>query len=90
MILYKGRKRTIHIFKIMHFLVQQLKNIVPIWQLRNQVHEDANICVEHYTHPDIQIAHYKKFLTLEARGQWPKILNFDILLLKNTVFLDQA
>ena len=73
----------------MHFLVQQLKNIVPIWKLRNQGHEDANIYVEHYARRDIKIAHYKKFLTLEARGQWPKNLNFDILLLKNTVFSDQ-
>ena len=32
-------------------------------------HEEANIYVEHNTHPGSQIAHYKNFLTIKARGQ---------------------
>ena len=56
MILYKDRKRTINIFKILIFLVQQLKNRVPIKQLRNQGHEEANMCVKHNTHTGSQIA----------------------------------
>ena len=83
MTLYKGRKRTIHIFKIMNFLVQQLKNLMPIRQLRKQGHEKANIYVEHNTHPGSQIAPYKKFLTLEARGQNRKNWFFSSLLHKN-------
>ena len=83
MTLYKGRKRPFHIFKIMNFLVQQLKNLIPIRQLRKQGHEKANIYVEHNTRPGSQIAPHKKFLTLEARGQNQKNWFFSSLLYKN-------
>ena len=66
---FEALDRTIHIFKIMNFLVQQLKNIMHIRQLRKQGHEKANIYVEHNNHPGSQIAPYKKFLTLKASGQ---------------------
>ena len=88
MLLYKDRGRTVHIFKIMNFLVQQLKNHVPIRQLRNQGHEEANMYVEHNTHPGSQIAPNKKFLTLEARGQTPKNWFFSGLLHKNQITLE--
>ena len=72
----------------MNFLVQQLKNHMPIRQLSKQGHEKANIYVEHNTHPDSQIAPYKKFLTLEARGQNRKNWFFSSLLHKNKTTLE--
>ena len=44
-------------------------------QLGYQGHKEANIYVEHNTHPGSHYAHYKKSIAAKPKDQCPKNLN---------------